>query len=877
MPLSPGTRIGPYEIVAPLGAGGMGEVYRAVDPRLKRTVAIKVLPEDVAGNPERLARFEREAQVLAALNHPHIAAIYGLEQASGARGLVLELVEGQTLQARLDAGPLPPAEAIALALQMAEGLEAAHERGVVHRDLKPANVMIATDGAIKILDFGLAKALEGDPGSISSDLSLSPTMTAAATRAGVILGTAGYMSPEQARGRSVDRRSDIWAFGVILFEMLSGTRLFHGETVSDSLAGVLRGEIDWASLPAATPAPVRRLLRRCLERDPRLRLRDIGEARIALSDVAAGRSVEEVAPPSAPARRGPGLAWIGLAALVTAVTGAAAAWFLKPAPVGPLRKFELRVDDIAPGASFAISPDGGSVAYISGRRLWIRRLDRFEAREVAGHGEILAPCWSPDSQWVAYVSEGMIRKVAVSGGESSVVGRLPENWSRGIGISWGPDDRIALAPGSGALYEIPARGGDARVLVPIDPAKPVEHYHEPSWLPDGSGLLFTIHRINRGTSAGVDTIALLEKGKVRVLLQRDGLEFWNPVYSRTGHILYRRHPDNAGVWALPFSLSRREPAGEPFLVVPLGIAPSTSRDGTLVTLFGGSGGLQQLVWVDRGGDIKGTIGQRQPDIQFVSLSPDGTRAAVSAYEGENWDIWIHDIARGTKTRLTFDKGPDFAPMWTPDGKRILWVRTGTLFSQAVDGSGEPSALGEADGPGSFSPDGKWLMIERRPPGTPGDLWLMPIDPPGEARPFLETKAGEWGPQISPDGRYVAYTSDESGTAEVYLKPFPKGEGRWQVSVNGGNQSVWSRRGDEIVYRKEDTLMRVPFSSKPTPVLGTPVELFQAIEKGLSLRPRAFDLDLTGNRLLTAQTLNPEAARRQLIVITNWFSEFASTR
>jgi Tol biopolymer transport system component len=564
--------------------------------------------------------------------------------------------------------------------------------------------------------------------------------------------------------------------------------------------------------------------------------------------------------------------------LGAAAAAGSAAWLLKPSPPAPHRKFELHVRDLDAGASYAISPDGDSIAYVSGRRLWIQRLDQIEPHEVPGTADVVTPCWSPDSRWVAFISGNKLQKVAVADGASAVLGTLPESITRGAGVSWGPDDRIALAPGSGGLYEFPATGGDARVLLASDPTRP-EHYHEPSWLPDGRGLLFTIHRTGRtgeSGSTGVDTIAVLEQGRARTLLQREGMEFWRPVYSRTGHILYRRQPENAGVWALPFSLSRRQPAGEPFLVMPLGDNPSVSLDGTLVALVGG-GGPQQLVWVDRNGNVLGTVGQPQPDIQFVSLSPDGTRAAVTAHEGENWDIWIHDIPRGTKTRLTFDKGRDWSPVWAPDGRRVLWLRDDTLYLQAADGSGQPAALGEASEPGSFSPDGQWILCQRRGAGTSGDLWLVPVDRPGEARLFLGTKAGEWGAQISPDGRYAAYTSDESGLPEIYLKRFPSGEGKWQVSANGGNQAVWSRHGDAIVYRTEDTLVQVPIARSPDLALGTPVELFKATQKGLSLRPRAFDVAATGDRILTVQNVQQDTARRQLVVSTSWFSEFPPSR
>ena len=868
MSLEPGSRIGPYEVLSPLGAGGMGEVYRANDSRLRRAVAIKVLPDEVARDPERLARFEREAHVLASLNHPNIASIYGIEESDGVRCLVLELIEGQTLGLRMDAGAMAADEAVRIAAQMAEGLEAAHEKGIVHRDLKPANVMITPEGVVKVLDFGLAKALEGDPSSASANLSLSPTMTMAATRAGVILGTAAYMSPEQAKGKPVDRRSDIWAFGVIFFEMLSGTKMFGGETVSDMLAGVLRADVEWDKVPTGTPPAVRRLLRRCLERDPRLRLRDIGEARIVLADVMNGRAEAEPAAVPVVARAGYSPLLVTLLAVGLAAVAAIAAWSLKNVPEPPMRKFHVIASELAGGPSFTISPDGQSIVYVGKNHLWVRRLDKLEAREVPGTEGATAPFWSPDSQWIGYLSENKVRKVAVAGGESSILSSLPDSVSRGLGASWGADGGIVFSTGSSPLYEIPSRGGDAREILAPDEKLGDDHFHEPSWLPQGRGILFTVHRRDTGT----DTLALVAGGVRKVLLRLQGQEIWHPAYSATGHILFRRQPENEGIWALPFSLSKLEATGEPFLVLPGGNTPSVSDDGTLICTLGSSSGMMQLVQVDRKGDGQAAIGQPQPDIVFVSVSPEGGRVAVQSHESENWDIWVHDVARATKTRMTFEPDREYQPNWSPDGQRIVYVRNSTIMIRAADGTGQPETLTQGENP-AFSPDGKQLVYEKRDPGTGSDIWTHPLVNGGAPAAFLSTKALEFQPRISPDGRHVVYVSNESGSPEVYLTRFPSGGGKWQVSVNHGLYPIWSRSGDEIYYRNEDTLMAVTVKTDPSPMLGTPQILFQAGEKGLIVRQRAFDITPDGRHFITVKQLEKETGRDQIVVVTNWFSEF----
>ena len=875
MPLNPGDRVGPYVIGDRIGAGGMGEVYRAADSKLKRDVAIKVLPEALAGDPERAARLEREAHLLASLNHPNIASIHGLEVSEGMQCLILELIEGDTLAERLERGAVPIEEVVRVGVQIASALEAAHERGIIHRDLKPANIKVTPDGTVKVLDFGLAKVFETEGGEQSAELSLSPTMTAAATRVGVILGTAAYMSPEQSRGRTVDKRADIWAFGVILFEMLSGRQLFGGETVSDTLASVLKSDPEWDRIPDDTPAVLRSLTRRCLERDPRRRLRDIGEARIVLEDIAAGRVSDEATREEAPAalRRGLSPAAIGAALILVMALAGAAAWFFKPAPRAMLRKFEIPLEDLN-RRSVAIAPDGGTIAYTTREGLWLRRLDKLEAQPIPDTDGAELPFWAPDGTELGYAAHNRLWKIGIGGGESSLISELPGTLVNGAGASWGEDGQIALAYGGGAMFVVPARGGDFKMIIEPDTALDDDHFHEPHWLPNGAGLLFTIHR---GGNKGTDTLALFHDGQRKNLLQLPGQTIWRPVYSSTGHILYRRQPNNGGLWALPFSLSTIETAGEPFIVAPDGNTPSVSADGTLVFVPGSGGGLEQLAWLDRQGEVQELVGQPQEGMLFVSLSPDGDRVAVTGHENENFDIWVHDLARSAKTRLTFDDGGEFNPAWSPTGDRIVYGVGDGLAISASDGTGEPRKLtGNGRNP-SFSPDGGTIIYGKPTSDSNSDIWIRSADGEGEETLFLQTNADEWGARISPDGRYVAYVSDESGREEIYLKRFPSGDGKWQASVNGGVWPIWSRDGGELIYRWNYQMKAVSVKTAQALTLGTPKELFAADDSQLRVRPRRYDVALDGPRLIGVQSLDEDADQAGIKVILNWFVEFEADR
>lgn len=864
-----GRVISHYKVAEKLGAGGMGEVYRASDSRLGREVALKVLPEAFAFDAERMARFEREAHLLASLNHPHIAAIYGLEDSGGVRCLVLELIEGETLAERIMRGPLTLEEVLDYAHQIADGLEAAHERGIIHRDLKPGNIKVTPSGKVKVLDFGLAKAFESE--AKIADLSHSPTLTTPSTRLGVVMGTAAYMSPEQARGREVDKRTDIFAYGCVLFEMLAGKQSFPGETVSDTMAAILKLDPDWKLLPASTPPPLLRLMRRCLEKDPKLRLRDIGEARIALAEArTGGEEAPSVSRPADAAHpvRARGL-WVA-AAVVLAAGSSFLAWRLKPAAdPAPLRKFEIAVVDPSLQVPPALSPNGRMLAYVSANQIWVRELDKLEPRALQGATGAVQLFWSPDSAFLGYLTNSKLWKVPISGGEAVAITAIGGNIFGGGGATWGEDGTIVYSRGDSGLFSVSERGGDPRAFLPL--AENESDLHEPSWLPGGKGILMVIHPKNQPP----DTLVVVSGGQRTVLLRLEGDAIWQSAYSATGHILFNRTGANAGLWALPFSLDSLKPVGEPFLVMAGASAPSVSREGTLTCIRGSITGQQQLVWVGLDGKVQGATGQSQAFVGLPRLSPDGSRAAVISNENQNVDIWIHDLKRSTRTRLTFDQGPDTRPVWSAKGDQIVFQnsRTDKIYLKAADGTGGAQELGEGDQP-SLSAEGSHLAFVRTGKDTKSDIWYMPLT--GERKPvaLIATAADEWGPQLSPDGRYLAYVSDESGRDEIYLTRFPSGEGKWQVSVNSGQNPRWSRKGDLLFYRGGTRdMMKVTVSPGASPTLGQPQLLFAAETAGVLFEgPFQFDVSPDGRRFLMVREVG-ERGQHGITVIQNWFAEF----
>jgi len=831
-----GSRLGPYEITGKLGEGGMGEVFRARDTALEREVAIKVLPEALTRDAERVTRFEREAKVLASLNHPNIAQIYGLETSDERKALVMELVEGPTLAERLAEGPLPPEESLAIAREIALALEAAHEKGIVHRDLKPHNVKASGDGAVKVLDFGLAKAMDpvsspsGGPVTASPTLMNSPTLTAAGTQLGVILGTAAYMAPEQARGGAIDKRADIWAFGVVLWEMLTGRSLFAADTVPDTLAAVLTREIDGSALPASTPPAIRRLLRRCLARKPKERLHDVADARIVLDEVLAGE-IEDPAPRSGAQAVAASSVWLpaapwSLALLARGLWGTQALRRSDaPATAKSLLRLPLDLGEesvsLSFGASAVLSPDGRRLAWVTGNRsfgspgsahLVVRDLDGSEARILPGTEGAQDPVFSPDGEEIAFFSSPALLKVPVAGGTPvrlAEVG-LPR------GVTWTDDGYLIynrdVADG---LWRVPAAGGTPeRLTAPSAEAQERSH-RWPCAVPGSRKILFLAQEL--GQKYEEATIELLDLDTLeRTVVHRGGSY---PRVTRDGVLLYVR---DQALWAARLDPASGRLERQPTRVVDEvaysewsgGAQFDVAADGTLVFSVGRSDEAVRVSWFDpASGEIEDLPGE--PGFYYTpALASDGRSLALQIYSVGRSDLWIFDLASGGRRRLTFG-GRDEYPVWSPDGRWIAFSRLVEGRSRSVarvraDGVGEPSTLFQSDTqrvPTSWSPAGALLFTELHP-ATHADIWIgWPEDPARPPEPLLATPANESRALFSPDGRWILYESDESGTAEIYARSYPDGAGRWQLSEHGGTQPRWGRDGRAAYFWSREGLER----------------------------------------------------------------------
>ncbi len=919
MALTPGTRLGVYQITAPLGEGGMGQVWRARDTKLNRDVALKVLPDSFATDADRLARFTREAQTLASLNHPHIAAIYGLEEGpatastgsghaasgqAGVRALVMELVEGEDLSQRIARGAIPIDDALPIAKQIAEALEAAHEQGIIHRDLKPANIKVRADGTVKVLDFGLAKAL--DPAAASSPEAMnSPTITspahlrhgygAAGTEAGMILGTAAYMAPEQARGTAVDKRADVWAFGVVLYEMLTGQRLFAGATMSDTIAAVLKAEPDWSTLPAGTPPSIRKLLRRCLEKDRKRRLTDAGAARLEIDDAltasptAEGASAEGVPAatltPTALSRvRLPWMAALAVAAVLIAAMAVPTLRHLRETP--PPTPHEMRVEISTPATDaplqFALSPDGRSLVFVASGgglpRLWLRPLDQTEARPLAGTEGAEAPFWAPDSRSIGFFAAGRLHRLDVAGGAPQVLANTGGNGFRG---SWSTDGAILfqLQGSGGGLSRVAATGGEPVAVTSLD--RPRQSAHRvPCFLPDGRQFLFYV--------AGTPEVAGIYLGSrdggtpTRLTASDSGGAFLPPdrvVFVQAGTLVARR-----------LDLVGRVLTGDP---VPLadGVGvDNLANGGFAVSAAGavayrvGGGASRQLTWVDRTGKAVGVAGEPDENApRYPELSPDGRRVVMDRTVQGNIDIWLRDLLRGGLTRLSFDALADVMPLWSPDGRRIAFTssRTGinALYLKPSDGSGAEERLLDSPNtrvPQDWSRDGRWLLYYEVHPTTGRDLWALDMTSPDHTpRVVANTPAEEVLAQFSPDGRWVAYQTNESGRFEVVVQPFPDAGGKWQVSTAGGVAPRWRADGTELYFlAPEAKMMAVPVTAAGTSfAAGTPVALFptRIVDGGtLAANRPQYAVARDGRFLINQPVANATAA--PITLILNWNPE-----
>ena len=909
MVLATGTRFGPYEILSVLGTGGMGEVYRARDAKLNRDVALKVLPESLTRDPDRVARFAREANVLASLNHPNIAAIYGFEDGGNVHALVLELVEGPTLADRIARGPLELPEALTVARQIADALAAAHEHSVIHRDLKPANIKVRDDGTVKVLDFGLAKPLldtapapsESEPAfpARQSPVVMSPVVTAM----GVILGTAAFMSPEQAKGRPPDKRSDMWAFGCVLYEMLTGKRAFDGDDVSDTFASVLKSQPDWTALPNDTPAAIRRLLRRCLEKDPKRRLSDMADARLEI-DEAEARAGADVSPETRPGvttRVQRALPWAIAGTLTIALISTLVLWSPwrpVPLPVSQQLSVDLGAGAFLAGSPggvppFAISPDASMIAFVGERDrvegLYLRRFAQLQALPLV-QGPVSDPFFSPDGEWIGFfsIADGKLKKIPVAGGAAVAICDINSLYPRGA--SWGEDDFIVFNPDAEPwkpLLRVPASGGKPEPISTLSEGEVAHRW--PQVLPGARAVLFAAF----GTQGGIDASNIvaqrLPSGPSKIVLR--GAHYARCL--RNGYLVYAQ---GATLFAIPFDPSRLEVTGQPVAVVP-GVKAFTvsgaslfdvSDAGTLVYVPGDlKGSAAPMMWMRRDGTM--TPMRAVPrDWRAPQFSPDGKRIAFHIDDGRQLDVYTYEWARDFTTRLTSDPAVDSFPVWSPDGRTIVFsssrgaTQLANLYWASADGSGEVHRLTESDDrqmASSWHPSGKYLAFDRQIARQQWDLMVLPMEVSGTGwkagtpTRVMSKIAQRPTAVFSPDGRWLAYASNESGRSEVFVRSFPGPGAQWQVSRSGGSVPTWSRRRNELFYLSPDShLMVVPYTIEGDRFRAGPPQKWS--EQPITGRPtsRWFDVHPDGERIVVSGDLATRTEVDKFVLITSFFDE-----
>jgi eukaryotic-like serine/threonine-protein kinase len=882
-----GQSIGSYQVLSKLGEGGMGEVYRARDTKLDRDVAIKVLPESFAADADRVARFTREAKTLASLNHPNIAQIYGIEEFQEktpdvfSRALVMELVEGRDLSEVIfggaEAHALHLPDTLAIARQIAGALEAAHEQGIIHRDLKPQNIKVREDGTVKVLDFGLAKAM--DPaGASSAEAMNSPTLTNRATQMGMILGTAAYMAPEQAKGKAVDKRADVWAFGVVLYEMLTGRRAFAGDDVSETLASVLKDTPSMASLPDDVPSSIRRLLRRCLEKDRAKRLDSMAVARLEIEEAIAGEPAAAApiaTPPAVPSRRMQPAVIAGL--IGVAIVAAGLTWWLKPGAV-PAQPTVTRFAVTLPTGMqwtrtgrhlIAISPDGTHVAYVADNQLFVRRLDQFEAVAVASVADPAEVIFSPDGASVAFFTAGKLLKVSLSGGAPQPICESPLP----LGASW-TGDTIVFGDAKG-IYRVPATGGTPELIVTREGS---EQLTGPQLLPGGQAVLYT--KSNVGSSNDGEIIVEQIGTKSRTVLLRGGM---NARYLALdgGYLVYNRSGEILGV---PLDLAALTVTGPAVSLlggvrenVGTGTAHfSISATGALVYVSGSADDNSELVWVDMKGAQK-PITSEKGAYQYLRVSPDGTRVAYTAASGSDREIFVLDWARNSKIRLTKEAGSESSPIWSPDNTRIAYSasRTGgqsSIYWRAADGSGEEEQLTTGPNlrvPFSWSTDGQTMFFVEQNPGNSNDIWALPMTGDRTPRALVTSRFDERRPAISPDGRWLAYGTNEPGPPEIHVRPYPEtARGQYQASAGGGTSPVWSIDGRAIFYRNGGKYFRVNVTTSPDFKAAKPEELFTLSGSDQQMN---YDLAPDGKRFAVIKS-GSDSGGAEYHVVVNWIEE-----